>query len=220
MRPDSSLGILVIKVWSGRRRTEGSESLFLCRENKGLPSIRCLTFHSSPWRLQMWLWEGLLWFFIHFHGLWVPGILGPDVPVVVLAGSTMLSTEAPPLPSCLVSLTFSPDAKNKNLKSVIEWKVLHKNQLPGVITMAGMTFTSVTDFSPVSHFQITYTFNNICSELLLILFLYTSHSAIFHVIAFCYNLESHTHTESLSICNFCGWEDRKLRKVTKVTISF
>ena len=206
MRPDSSLGILVIKVWSGRRRTEGSESLFLCRENKGLPSIRCLTFHSSPWRLQMWLCEGLLWFLIHFHGLWVPSILGPDVPVVVLAGSTMLSTEAPPLPSCLVSLTFSPDAKNKNLKSVIEWKVLHKNQLPGVITMAGMKFTSVTDLSPLSHFQITYTFNNICSELLLILFLYTSHSAIFHVIAFCYNLQSHKHTESLSICNFCGRE--------------
>ena len=133
-------------------------------------------------------------------------ILGPDVPVVVLAGSTMLSTEAPPLPLGPVSLTFSPDAKNKNLKSVIEWKVLQKNQLPGVITMAGMTFTSVTDFSPLSHFQITYTFNNICSKLLLILFLYTSHSAIFHVIAFCYNLESHTHTESLSICNFCGRE--------------
>ena len=66
-----------------------------------------------------------------------------------------------------------------------------------VIPMAVMTFMSVTDFSPLSHFQITYTFNNICSELLLILFLYTSHSAIFHVIVFHYNLEFHTHTQSL-----------------------
>lgn len=133
MRPDSSLNILVTKVCSGRRRAEGSESLVLCRENKGLPSIRCLTFHSSPWRLPMWLCKGLLWSLICFHGLWVPGTLGPDVPVVVLAVCSLCNdvywSTSIPIGSCF--LTFSPDAKNNNLKSIIEWKVLHKNQLPG-----------------------------------------------------------------------------------------
>lgn len=49
---------------------------------------------------------------------------------LLFAASAMMATEAPPLPLGPVSLTFSPDAKNKNLKSIIEWKVLHKNQLP------------------------------------------------------------------------------------------
>ena len=132
MRPDSFLNILVIKVCSGRRRAEGSESLALCRENKGLPSIRCQpsTPHPGDYRCD----------FVKVcygpssvsmdSGYQAHLVLMLQWWCLLFAASAMMATEAPPLPLGPVSLTFSPDAKNKNLKSIIEWKVLHKNQLP------------------------------------------------------------------------------------------